>query len=260
MINGLDIFRKHFAEYGKSFVLIGGAACHEWLADQGLQFRATKDIDIVLLIEIVDKAFVAHFWRFIEAGKYQVREKATGERELYRFSKPQTLNYPAMLELFSRKADNIDLAAGQRIVPVQLDKNSASLSAILLDDAYYSLIRDKAIRDGDLPLVGPDVLIPLKARAWLDLVEQQKKGEQIDSKDIAKHRTDVFRLGATLPGESGIELSQSIRHDLKLFIASFPSTSSDWTAILESLKTTFPTTKLEPTQLVQAIQTYFSLA
>jgi hypothetical protein len=260
VINGLDTFRKHFAEHGKSFVLIGGVACHEWLAEQGLQFRATKDIDIVLLIELIDKAFIAHFWRFIEQGKYQVREKAAGGRELYRFSKPQTADYPAMLELFSRKAEKIDLAAGQRIIPIEMDENSASLSAILLDDTYYSLIREQASHKTDLPLVSPAALIPLKARAWLDLTERQKKGERIDSKDIAKHRADIFRLGATLPGEPGAELPEPIQQDLKMFIASFPATSDEWTAILDSLKTTFPNLKLEPAQLVQAIQTFFRLA
>jgi hypothetical protein len=48
MIRGLDLFREHFAEYRKAFVIIGGVACHEWLSTQGLEFRATKDMDMVL--------------------------------------------------------------------------------------------------------------------------------------------------------------------------------------------------------------------
>jgi hypothetical protein len=32
MIRGLDLFREHFAEYRKAFVIIGGVACHEWPA------------------------------------------------------------------------------------------------------------------------------------------------------------------------------------------------------------------------------------
>jgi hypothetical protein len=43
-------------------------ACHEWLASQSLEFRATKDMDIVLVVEALDETFVKRFWEFIEAG------------------------------------------------------------------------------------------------------------------------------------------------------------------------------------------------
>ena len=51
MVKGLSRFRKHFLEYEQEFVLIGGAACDEWFGARNLQFRATKDLDVVLLIE-----------------------------------------------------------------------------------------------------------------------------------------------------------------------------------------------------------------
>ncbi len=216
MIRGLDRFREHFAGYNKSFVLIGGVACHEWLSAQGLQFRATKDIDIVLLIEAVDRAFVARLWDFIAAGRYQVRERASGDRELYRFPKPEDDTFPAILEIFSRKAESIQLGEGQEIVPLQIDGNSVSLSAILLDDAYYQMIVQEHNKDGTLPTVNPVALIPLKARAWLDLKKRKEQGEGVDAKDIVKHRTDVFRIAATLPGEPGTTLSPTVKEDLAI--------------------------------------------
>jgi hypothetical protein len=112
-------------------VLIGGVACHEWLASQGLEFRATTDIDIVLIIEAVDQSFVKRLWDFVEAGKYEIREKAEGQRELYRFSRPKEDGYPAMLEIFCRKPGQVDLQAGQRVVPIKSGDLIASLSAIL---------------------------------------------------------------------------------------------------------------------------------
>lgn len=260
MIKGLDKFREHFAKNAGSFVLIGGVACHEWLASQGLEFRATKDIDIVLVVEAIDQAFVARFWEFVEAGKYAIRERAAGGRELYRFSKPADDTYPVMLELFSRKPQGIDLGAGQHVVPVKIDENAASLSAILLDDNYYNLIREQQASAGDLPFVKPVALIPLKARAWLDLTERQNKGEKVDGKDIAKHRADVFRIGATLPGSPGPDVPEPIQQDLKAFLAAFPVDNSDWKPILASLETTFPNTKLQPGDLIAAIRTYFKLA
>ncbi|HLW86465.1 MAG TPA: nucleotidyl transferase AbiEii/AbiGii toxin family protein [Candidatus Sulfotelmatobacter sp.] len=260
MIKGLDKFKAHFAQHTKSFVLIGGVACHEWLATQGLEFRATRDIDIVLIVEALDQEFIARFWEFVEAAQYEIRERATGKRELYRFSKPKDDTYPAMLELFSRQPGKIDLSQGQRVIPVEIDENSADLSAILLDDDYYALILEHRREDDGLPFVTPEALIPLKARAWIDMTERQKKGEKIDSKDIQKHRTDVFRLGATLSGESSGHLAQGIEQDLKTFLAAFPEESSEWPSILGSLKTTFGNSKLKSADLIGAIRQYFRIA
>jgi hypothetical protein len=61
MIRGLDLFREHFADYRKAFVLIGGVACHEWLATQGLEFRATKDMDTVLIVEALELGLFSFF-------------------------------------------------------------------------------------------------------------------------------------------------------------------------------------------------------
>jgi hypothetical protein len=259
MIRGLDRFRAHFAEHRKAFVLIGGVACHEWLSTRGLQFRATKDMDVVLVIEAVDRAFVKRFWEFVEAGKYQFREKASGDRELYRFTKPEYASYPVMLEIFSRKPQGIRLDEGQQVVPVKFDEGSTSLSAILLDDGYYQLILAQHNEEQNLPFANPAALIPLKAKAWLDLSARALKGEKVDKDDIAKHRGDVFRIAGTLPGEPGPILPAPIQQDLKSFLAAFPVENEEWTAIINSLKTTFGNTKIKPADLIVAIRTYFRL-
>jgi len=258
MITGLDKFQEHFNEYRKSFVLIGGVACHEWLASQGLPFRATKDLDIVLIIEALDQSFVERFWQFIETGQYEIRERAEGDRELYRFSRPQNAAYPAMLEIFTRQPGNINLGEGQNIIPIAADENDASLSAILLDDQYYQLIIAHRVEDANPPYIKPAALIPLKARAWLDLTKRKSNGENIDSKDIDKHRTDVFRLAATLPGEPGPAVGAGVSSDLGEFLAAFPSESPEWPSILASLKTTFRNTPFKPESLIGAVSTYFN--
>jgi hypothetical protein len=259
VIRGLDRFREHFADYRKAYVLIGGVACHEWLSTLGLEFRATKDMDIVLVVEALDQSFVKRFWDFVNAGNYQVREKASGGRELYRFSKPRDETYPVMLEIFSRKPERIELDAGQHVIPVKIDEDSASLSAILLDAGYYNLILEQHNEERNLPFANPAALIPLKARAWLDLSARAKKGEKVDEKDIAKHRSDIFRIANTLPGEPGPSLRGSIQEDLKLLLAAFPAESEEWPAILSSLKTTFPGASPRPGDLITAIRTYFGL-
>ena len=62
------------------------------------------------------------------------------------------------------------------------------------------------------------LLIPFKAKAYLDIRERQAKREKIKKDDIKKHRNDVFRLLQLLPGDARIEIPDSIRDDLRAFI------------------------------------------
>jgi hypothetical protein len=59
----------------------------------------------------------------------------------------------------------------------------------------------------------------LKARAWLDLTERAKRGEQIDSKTIKKHKNDVFRLYQILDPASDPEAPEAVKKDLGEFIS-----------------------------------------
>lgn len=76
MIKGLDIFRQHFAQYTDRYVLIGGVAASLAMEEAGLEFRATKDIDLVLVVEAMDAEFGQHFWQFIQDGGYEIRERS----------------------------------------------------------------------------------------------------------------------------------------------------------------------------------------
>lgn len=258
MVRGLDVFREHFADFERSFIIIGGAACDRWFTAQGLTFRATRDLDIVILIEALDRPFVAAMSRFVEEGGYTVRQRSNGAPALHRFAKPHDERFPLMIELFGRTREDFEISMGQTIVPLEIEPDHHSLSAILLDQAYYELIQTRyEVREG-LRFATVAALIPLKARAWIDLTERRERGEGVDARDVEKHRNDVFRLAATLPGESGEALPDSIRADLVRFLAVFPEESGDWPRILESLRGTFGR-RLAPGTLREAIRTYFRL-
>lgn len=51
MTQGLQLIRTAFAGYEDSYVIIGGTACDIIMTDNDLDFRATKDIDMVLIAE-----------------------------------------------------------------------------------------------------------------------------------------------------------------------------------------------------------------
>ncbi len=219
MVRGLDQFQQHFADLSEHYVPIGGVACDRLFYQAGPPFRATKDLDIVLCVEALDSAFVQHFWQFVTEGGYQHREKSSGDKQYYRFVDPADERYPVMLELFGRTPDGVSLEGHGHLTPIPIGQDVDSLSAILLDDDYYACIqRGKHEVDG-LILLGAEYLLPFKARAWLDLSERKARGDKVDSKDIKKHRSDVFRLYQLLAPDQKIELPGSIRKDLAQFVA-----------------------------------------
>ena len=259
MVKGLQRFRDHFREFRDSFVVIGGVACDEWLGQQGLRFRPTRDVDMVLVLEALTPAFVARVWEFVRAGRYDSRQRSTDKRIYYRFSKPAEPDFPAMIEIFSRQPSNLDLAAGQEVVPITLDDELSSLSAILMDDAYYRLILDCKALSNDLPIITAAALIPLKARAWLDLTRRRQDGIPVDDHDIRKHRRDVFRLTAALPAGAGPAIAESVRADLRRFVAAFTLDSPEWPDLLKSLKADLGAAVPRPEDLLAALDAYFSL-
>ena len=78
MVRGLEHFRKYFLDYADRYVLIGGTACSALLNEKSLDFRATKDLDLVLVIEALDKEFARAFWDYIQIGKYKHRQQSDG--------------------------------------------------------------------------------------------------------------------------------------------------------------------------------------
>jgi hypothetical protein len=215
MVRGLDLFKESFAEYSDQYVLIGGVACSLAMAEAGIDFRATSDLDIVLIVEAQTDDFVKALWDFIRAGEYDHKQKSTKKPLFYRFHSPQKENYPKMLELFSRKPDLLDLQEETHLTPIPVEEDLSSLSAILIDDEYYDFVRGGMVAVDGLSFVKADHLIPLKIRAWLDLSERRKTDEKIDSKDIKKHRNDVFRLFQVIELSESMKLMGTVKEDMR---------------------------------------------
>lgn len=219
MVKGLEIFRDHFAGHTENYVLIGGTACDLAFSAVGQEFRATKDLDIVLMIENMSGDFASTFWKFIEEGGYQHRRRGEEDQmQFYRFSNPENDAYPAQLELFSPKPDLLTPLAGGTLTPIPIGDEGSSLSAILLDQNYYALIRQQRTISEGVPTLRPEALIPLKAGAWLDLTRRKDAGEAVDSKNINKHKRDVFRLFTLLAADTSVPVGANIQDDLRGFI------------------------------------------
>ena len=231
MIEGIEIFRDAFADFADSYILIGGAACDIQLEQAGVPFRVTHDFDVVLCVESLSPDFGRAFWRFIRNGGYQIQERATGEKKFYRFRKPSSPDYPVMLELFSRQPQNFEIAQESVLTPIPMEEEVSSLSAILLDNEYYSFIQGHKTQVDSISLLSSEALIVLKAKAWLDLLERKTAGEQTDSKDIKKHKNDIFRLFASLPGNVTVTLPPGIESDVRQFLSKIQDEEIDLQAL-----------------------------
>lgn len=218
MIKGIEHFKKHFSSLTDHYVLIGGSACTVIMEDVGLDFRATKDLDIVLYVEALTPEFATAFWQFIKNGRYQNRQQSTGKQVFYRFSSPNTVDFPVMLELFSRIPDSVTIWGEGHLTPIPINEAISSLSAILLNDDYYQFIHSGKLQIDGLSVLGATHLIPLKARAWLDLNNRKNMGASIDDKDIRKHKNDVIRLYQLLIPTQRIPLPQLIKQDMQDFL------------------------------------------
>ncbi len=132
MINGFMKFKEKFKGFENQYVIIGGTACDLIMENEELPFRATKDIDIVLIVESITAEFGRAFWEYVKEAGY---------------------------------------------------------------------------------------LIPFKAKAWLDLKERKLNGEQVDSKNIKKHKNDVFRLAQLITVNTRQLLGAEVAEDMRKFLS-----------------------------------------
>lgn len=215
MVKGIDRFKAYFRDYTDQYVLIGGAACDISFGSNNAEFRATRDLDVVLIAEALTREFGQRFWEFIRDGGYQNRAKSSGASQFYRFDKPTQEGFPAMIELFART--EYILEDGAELTPIHIDDSISSLSAILLNDYYYdALLRGRDVIDG-FSILRHSWLIPFKAKAWLDLNERNRRGEHVDSRNLKKHRNDIIRMAAELVLER-CELPEEVKSDMANFI------------------------------------------
>lgn len=216
MVKGIDTFRRYFTEYEEQYVLIGGAACDIVFESNDTAFRATRDLDMVLIVEALTPEFGEKFWEFIQDGGYRNKSTNGQKPQFYRFDKPENDAYPKMIELFCRS--NFELREMTGITPIHIDDEVSSLSAILLNDDYYRiLLEGKVVRNG-LSVLRPEYLILFKAKAFLDLKQRKDRGEAVDSKNISKHKKDILRIAAELVLERTGELPEAVETDIRAFI------------------------------------------
>ena len=69
----INSFIEKFKDYTDCYTVIGGTACDILMTEAGTDFRATKDIDMILIMEARYKEFAHIFWEFIMEGGISLR-------------------------------------------------------------------------------------------------------------------------------------------------------------------------------------------
>lgn len=234
-MEGLDKFREAFKDFSDNYVIIGGTACDITMTGTEVRPRATHDIDMIIVVERMTPQYGERFWQFIrEAGyrpeKSRVKERESPKYEMYRFVDGNP-GYPEMIELLSRHPDALGEPKGLTIEPLPIDGEQSSLSAIIMDDDYYQFTIEHSRLTDDIRHADSAALIALKARAYLNLLQDKQNGKHVNSKDIKKHRSDVLK-NVVIMTEDEIPAPASIVECIKEFVMSI---RKDWAELANPL-------------------------
>lgn len=216
MVVGMEQFRDKFRGFEDCYTVIGGAACDILMSEVDIDFRLTKDIDMILILEDKKAEFAKNFWEFIKEGEYKCGWKNSNEMHFFRFTEPRS-GYPVMIELFSRKPGyHLDVEEG--IIPIHIDDDISSLSAIILNDDFYNfMLEGKKIVAG-VSVLAESYIIPFKMYAWLDLKRRKETGEHVNERDYKKHKNDVFRMLQIVNPDEKVSVSGFVRESVEIFL------------------------------------------
>jgi hypothetical protein len=99
-----------------------------------------------------------------------------------------------------------------------IDDDTSSLSAILLNDDFYEfMMSGRKVVDG-LDVLGAEHLIPFKMYAWINLLDKKRNGEHVNEKDLKKHKYDVFRLLQIVTEGTRVETTGLVTESIRRYI------------------------------------------
>ncbi len=238
IVDGIGIFEKTFSKYKDSFIIIGGAACRVTLSDSRYTPRKTKDIDMVLVLENLDKDFIDAFWSFIKAGNYKcaTRKDNDGRKKYVLYSFYDSLaEYPAQIELLSKLVSGLGNPKDHHIEAIMMD-DASYLSAIILEPDYYNYLISHTDEKNGLRYASVDSLICLKVLAYLNLREDKRNGRHVNDDDFKKHRRDVVMAAASLSIGDEFVVPRNIKDSITRFIEVVNTDDGVRKSLCDSLK------------------------
>ena len=182
MVHGLEKFKEYFKDHTNQYVFIGGTACDIIMDELGAPFRATKDLDMVVIIEALDKSFGETFWKFIYDGGYENRQKSNGNNQFYRFTKPSDPSFPKMIELFSRSPIDFELKFETGLTPIHVDSKNIKKHK---NDVFRLLTNvTPSVK------INTEIEVVNDVNKFIELIEEDKP----DIKNLGIKGTDYYEL------------------------------------------------------------------
>jgi len=93
-----------------------------------------------------------------------------------------------------------------------------SLSAMSLNDDYYMLLQGGTVRVQGLPVLDLEHLPLFKMKVWFELVAARQRGEHVNTRDITKHKNDVFRLVTAIDPGTHVRVPGLVAQDVRAFL------------------------------------------
>ncbi len=223
-MKGIQVIRKYLGDFPQCYTIIGGTACDILLDNAGLSFRATKDVDMIVIGKVTSPAFTEKLGEMIRHGGYR-RGWAKGDQVFYfRFDQPTDSSFPHMIEIFSQEDTLVKHIRDGNYLRLKYVSDFSPISAILMEGEYYHFARNGIIVSNGISILSEDHLIPLKIRAWLDLSAKKSSGIKVNTDDILKHKKDVYRLCQLVIPNKIVPVSPFIYADIQLFLQSLVAT------------------------------------
>ena len=212
--NTIETLLEYLKEYKDSYFLIGGQATALHFAKAGLDFRVTKDFDIVLVTEASNTRFFKSIEEMIIEGNYS-ECFSNGKRTAYRFAKPVSNKFPKIIEFFAEE-NAFPESNDKRFAKLNITVNEERISAIVLNQDLYQFAKKHVEIIDNIPVLDKYGLIVSKAVAYFknhELYHQHK----VDKTDYLKHRRDIYRLLSIMEEKKNEELPISLQITIKQY-------------------------------------------
>ena len=212
MIQGITSFTEYFKDFRNDYVIIGGLATAMIMHDLGFVARATKDVDLVIISKD-NEAFIRQLLKYVNAAGYRTKQRTNNDtrHNLFRFLDSEDKSYPEQIELFTIHDEDSEILKDKHIMPIETPEYYNYLSAIILDTEYFDLLAKYTTELEGLHVATPEVLIPLKAHAYINLSEQ-------NNQNTKKHLNDIIRLSTMLDETKQVILEGKPKDDFFSFL------------------------------------------
>lgn len=158
MVTGIERWKEYFSDYKDKYVLIGGAACNLLEEELDMNPRATKDLDLVLVVEALTPDFGLRLWDFIKAADYGHRNKGKRiQTRILSFYQSSRQDLSEANRAFARTTGILNLPPDVHIEPISVGEDLSGLSAILMDDDYYAFTIEHSRYIDDIHVANPEL-------------------------------------------------------------------------------------------------------